>query len=57
MTQLHKLHKHALEVGAEWRWKGRSRGRRGQRQPEVGREGEGRLYHDTMVLTPNILSA
>jgi len=37
-----KLHKHALEL--EW-----SGGRRGQRQPEVGREGEGRLYHDTIV--------
>src|SRR5258708_31286896 len=34
----------------EWRWKGQSRGRRGQRQPKVGGEGEGRLYHDITPL-------
>src|SRR5260221_6460882 len=37
--QLHKLHKHASEL--EW-----SGGGRAQRWQEVGREGEGRLYHD-----------
>src|SRR5258708_7725280 len=41
--QLHKLHKHALELE-------QSGGRRGQRQPEVGREGEGRLYHDNSII-------
>ena len=34
----------------EWRWKGQSRGGRGQRQPEVGGEGEGRSYHDITPL-------
>ena len=37
---MHKLCKHALESE-------QSGGRRGQRQPEVGREGEGRSYCDT----------
>ncbi len=37
---------------AEWRQKRQSGGRRGGwgwRQLEVGREGEGRLYHDIML--------
>src|SRR5258708_2852407 len=41
--QLHKLCKYALELeqsGGGW----------GQRQPEVGGEGEGRLYHDITPL-------
>src|SRR5258708_26763697 len=40
--QLHKLCKHASEL--EW-----SGGGRAQRQREVGREGEGRSYHDTLL--------
>src|SRR5260221_9530186 len=43
MMQLHKLCKHASEL--EW-----SGGGRGQRWPEVGGEGEGRLYHDITPL-------
>ena len=39
---MHKLHKYALEL--EW-----SGGRWGRRWPGVGREGEGRLYHDRWV--------
>src|SRR5258707_13135169 len=39
--QLHKLHKYASELEQS----GGRRGRRGWRQPEVGREGEGRLSH------------
>src|SRR5258707_15792633 len=41
--QLHKLHKHASELE-------QSGGRRGQRWPEVGGEGEGRSYHDITPL-------
>jgi len=34
----------------EWRQKGQSRGGRGQRWSKVGREGEGRSYHDRSIL-------
>ena len=39
-----------IRVGAEWRWKRWSGGRWGWRWLEVGREGEGRLYHDITPL-------
>src|SRR5260221_3656894 len=39
-----------IRVGAEWRWKRQSGGRRGQRQLEVSGEGEGRSYHDITPL-------
>src|SRR5258707_11973640 len=43
MMQLHELRKYASELE-------QSGGRWGQRQPEVGGEGEGRLYHDITPL-------
>jgi len=40
----------------EWRQKEQSGGRRAQRQEEVGREGEGRLYHDITPLLCHYIS-
>ena len=47
--QLHKLCKYASELE-------QSGGRRGQRWPEVGGEGEGRLYHDITPLLCHYVS-
>src|SRR5258708_21519239 len=49
MTQLHKLCKYALELE-------QSGGGRGWRQPEVGREGEGRSFHDITPLLCHYVS-